>query len=468
MNLLRNGCIGGLLKAKWFPAAAQLLLLAVFLLLVLGGLGVTTTDPDLTQYLRDTNLANLIVWSYWWPVIIIAAVLFGRLWCTVCPMEFITYWAGRIGLRRRVPGILKSGWVVTGFYTLVWVVGIQTLAVNRIPHRMSLYMLLLILVAVDVSLIFERRAFCSYVCPVGHLLGLYALLSPLEWRADDAGVCASCRTKDCVAKKNQYRLAGRSCTSGLYLASITDNRDCLLCTQCLKTCPQENVRFGVRRPLADLLAGVDLRPAQAGFILVLSGFVVYEILSEWPVSFEMMMWGPERLPQALGMTGAMSNLVSATFLFVVVPALVLLIVTTLAKLACGQERVSFGQTAKTFTLLLLPTIAGAHILKSILRMSSHLPYWPGVWADPKGIETAQKMVAGTLVLDTSATDALDPAVSSAAIALLLASLAATVLVFRRTVVGQKLSPGVQAVLCLSTLSYWGIFAVTIFRWRFCP
>jgi polyferredoxin len=468
MNLLRNRWIGGLLKARWFPAGAQVLLLAVFVLLILGGLGVTTTDPDLTQVLRDTNLANLIVWSYWWPVIILAAVLFGRVWCTVCPMELITYWAGRIGLRRRVPGLLRSGWVVTVFYTLVWIVGIQTLAVNRLPHQMSLYLLLLLLVAVDVSLILERRAFCSYVCPVGHLLGLYALLSPFQWRADDAGVCARCRTKDCVAKKNRDRLAGRSCTSGLYPASITDNRDCLLCTQCWKACPHQNVRLGVRRPLADLLAGIELRPAQVGFLLVLSGVVVYEILSEWPVSLAVMMWGPERLTQALGMTGAMSNLVSATFLFVVAPALVLLLVTALARWAGGPERVSFGQAATTFTLLLLPTMAGAHILKSILRMSSRLPCWRGVWADPQGIETAQKMVAGTLVLDTSAADALAPAVSLAAPALLLASLAATVLVFRRMAVRQKLSPGVQAVLGLSTLAYWSIFAVTIFRGRFCP
>ncbi|MCU0916094.1 MAG: 4Fe-4S binding protein [Planctomycetes bacterium] len=465
MNLLRNRWLGGLLKARWFPAAAQVLLLAVFLLLVLGGLGVTATDPDLTQYLRDTNLANLIVWSYWWPVIILAAVLFGRLWCTVCPMEFITYWAGRIGLRRGVPGILKSGWVVTVFYTLVWIVGIQTLAVNRVPHHMSLYLLLLILVAVDVSLLFERRAFCSYVCPVGHLLGLYALLSPLEWRADDAGVCARCRTRDCVAKRNHYRLAGRSCTSGLYPAAIADNRDCLLCTQCWKACPQENVRFGVRRPLADLLAGVELRPAQAGFILVLSGCVVYEILSEWPVSLEIMMWGPERLTRALGTTGALSDLVSATFLFVVAPALVLLMVTALARWACGPERVSFGQMAKTVTLLLLPTTAGAHILKSLLRMSSRIPYWPGALADPQGIETAQAMAAGMRVPDTSATDALDPAVSLIAMALLLASLAATVLVFRRTAVRQRLSPAVQAVLGLSTLSYWSVFAVMIVCWR---
>jgi hypothetical protein len=162
----------------------------------------------------------------------------------------------------------------------------------------------------------------------------------------------------------------------------------------------------------------------------------------------------------------MSNLVSAAFLFIAVPALVLLLVTALARLAHGQERVPFGQTAKTFTLLLLPTIAGAHILKSILRMSSRLPYWSGVLADPRGIETAQGIVAGARVLDTSATDALDPAVSLVALALLLASWAATILVFRRTVVRQKLSPGVQAVLFLSMFSYWSIFAATILGWRF--
>ncbi len=217
-----------------------------------------------------------------------------------------------------------------------------------------------------------------------------------------------------------------------------------------------------------MLAGVDLRPAQVGFILVLAGFVVYEILSEWPVSFEIMMWGPDRLIQALGIGGWIGNLVSATFLFVIVPAVVLSIVAALAKLASGRQRVAFGLTAKTLTLLLLPTIAGAHIIKSILRMSSRLPYWRGVFSDPKGIETAQRMVAGTLVPDKSVTDALDPAVSFAAIALLLVSLAATMLVFRRTVLGQKHKPGVRAVLFVSVLAYWSVFGVTLFRWRFCP
>jgi polyferredoxin len=466
MNMLKIKYIGGLFRARWFPIVPQLFMLAVFVLLVAGGLGVTTNDPDFTDFLRNTNLSNLVVWSYWWPVIIIAAIFLGRLWCAVCPVELITYWAGRIGLRKQVPGILRSGWVVTIFYTLIWIVGVHTLAVNRIPHQMALYMLMLIILAVDISLIFRKRAFCSYVCPVGHLLGLYALVSPFEWRAGDPSVCRSCKTKDCVVKKNHYRLTRRSCTSNLYPATIRDNRDCLLCTQCLKACPYENIRFSVRRPFADFFAAVNLRPAEVGFILLVSGFVIYEILSEWSVSLAILMWLPDRCTHALGLTGSPVNFVSATIMFVVLPVLVLMVVAALAKLASGRKAASFGATAGTFTLLLLPTIAGAHIIKSILRMSSRIGYWRGALSDPKGIETAQRIVAGTLVPDESVTNALEPAVSFAAAALLLAALAATVVIFRRSEAVQKHSPGVKIVLLLSVLAYWAIFDLTILIWRF--
>jgi len=466
MNLLKIKYIGALFKARWFPIVPQLFMLAVFVLLVAGGLGVTADDPDFVYFLRSTNLSNLIVWSYWWPVIIIAAIFFGRLWCMVCPVELITYWAGRIGLRQQVPGILKSGWVVTIFYTLIWIVGVHTLAVNRIPHQMALYMLMLIILAVDISLIFRKRAFCSYVCPVGHLLGLYALMSPFEWRADDQSVCKSCKTKDCVVKKNHYRLTGRSCTSNLYPATIRDNRDCLLCTQCLKSCPYDNLRFSVRRPLADFFTAVNLRPAEVGFILLVGGFVVYEILSEWSVSLAILTWLPYRCTDALGITGSMANFVSAIIMFIVFPALVLLAVASLGRLASGRKAAPLGATVETFALLLLPTVAGVHIIKSILKMSSRIPYWRGALSDPKGIETAQRIVAGTLVLDKSVTNALDPAVSFAAAVVLLVALAATVYIFRRSAVVQKHNTGVKAVLFLFVLAYWGIFGLTIFRWRF--
>lgn len=467
MNLLNVRRVRRLLGSSWFPIVPQLVMLAILGLLVAGGIGVTTDDADFAKWLRNTNLSNLVVWSYWWPSIIIAAILLGRVWCMVCPIELVSYLMTRIGLRRKVPDFLKTGWAMTIFYTLILTVGVHTLAIHRIPQRMATHLLMLLGTAVLVSLIYAKRAFCSHVCPVGHLLGLYALISPFEWGADDPSVCKSCRTKDCFVKKNHDRIVGRSCTSNLYPATIKDNRDCLLCTQCLKACPYDNLRLSTRRPFADFFRDIKLKAAQVGFILLVSGFVVYEVLSEWPVSKAILKWVPDHLVAALGITGSMTGFVSAIVMFIVFPAVLFLVVAALVKMASGKEGASFGTVVKTFALLLLPTMAGAHIIKSLLKMASRIPYWPHVFSDPKGVATAQKIVDETLVLDMSAPDALYPAISFAAAAVLLTALVATLLIFRRSAAVQKLNSGGRAVLLLSSLAYWGIFGFMILRWRFC-
>jgi len=199
---------------------------------------------------------------------------------------------------------------------------------------------------------------------------------------------------------------------------------------------------------------------------LLSGIVVYEILSEWPVSLAILKWVPDRCIDALGIIGSFANFVSAIIMFIVLPVLVLLAVAALARLISGGKAASFGQTVKTFALLLLPTIAGAHVIKSILRMSSQIPHWKNALLDPKGIQTAQGMVAGTLVPDKSVTNVLDPVVSFAAAAVLLVTIAATVQIFRRSAFVQKHGLRVKTVLFLGVLVYWCIFGLTILRWRF--
>jgi len=466
MNLLKNKCIGGLFSSKWFPLVPQLFMLAAFILLIAGGLGITATNPDFIYRLRYTNLANLIVWTLWWPLIIVAAVFVGRFWCTICPMELVTFWASKIGLKKKVPDFLKTGWAVTIFYAIIWIVGVQVIAINRIPHQMSLYMLFLIILAIDVSLIFQKRAFCSYICPIGHMLGLYSLISPFEWRADDLSTCKSCKTNDCVTNKNNYQLNSRSCTSNLYPATISDNRDCLLCTQCLKACPNKNIRFSSRKPFSDFFSDINLRPAQVGFIMLIGAFVVYEIISEWPVSFDIFMWLPEHFIMSLGITGAMANFIWPVMMFVFLPVFFLLILGTFAQLVSGWKKVSFQDATKTFAILLLPTIAGAHIIKSILKMSSHIPYWKQAASDPKGMQTAQSMVDGTLVLDNSLSSVIEPGVSFLIVAILLVSLAATMWIFSKSEMVQKHPAGVKRILLISVLAYWSIFGLTIFNWRF--
>jgi len=78
----------------------QFVMLLVFLLLIYGAIGITTDDKNFAIILRNTNFANLIVWSYWWPLIIVTAILFGRLWCSICPMELITSFLEKSALEK--------------------------------------------------------------------------------------------------------------------------------------------------------------------------------------------------------------------------------------------------------------------------------------------------------------------------------------------------------------------------------
>ena len=45
--------------------------------------------------------------------------------------------------------------------------------------------------ALVLSLVFERRSFCNYLCPIGGFTGLYAQAGPVELRVKDADICAA-------------------------------------------------------------------------------------------------------------------------------------------------------------------------------------------------------------------------------------------------------------------------------------
>jgi len=452
-----------ILKASPFPLVVQGGLLLVFGLIIVGGWGITTDDPAFAKTLRNTNLANLLVWSYWWPIIIIAAVVLGRAWCMVCPMELVATLCSRIGLRRRAPKWLQGGWVITLFYAAILLFGIHTWAVHRIPARMALYMLLLLAAAVVCGLIFEKRAFCSYVCPVGYLLGLYAMVSPLRWTVRDKTTCDTCTGKDCVAKQRRHRLIGRSCTSGLYPATLSDNRQCLLCTQCLKACPYDNPTLVIQKPFADFFRPVRLSGAQTAFVFLVAAFIVYEILSEWDTSKAVLLWGPNRVLAGRSLSTEVYGLARAVILFLLYPAVFFgigaLVVSRLG-------RIPWARAASRLALLLLPVMAAIHLLKALIKMVSRIPYWAHVFRDPAGVQTAERIMQNGSVLDKTLANALGPAVTAAAVILLLVALGAVLAITRKSPALDDVSTRGRWALALVTLLYWGLFAVTIVAWRF--
>ncbi|MCD6308202.1 MAG: 4Fe-4S binding protein [Candidatus Latescibacteria bacterium] len=415
---------------KLFPAALQFSALFVFIMLIGLGWGITTDDPAFAKILRNTNLANLIVWSFWWPLIIAASVLFGRLWCTVCPMELIQFLLNRVGLKRPLPKFLRSGWIITLLYALVLVVGIEMFSIHRIPHRMSLYMTGLFGLTILVSLVYEKRGFCTGFCPVGHLLGLYSMNAGMELRVRDRAVCDACSDKPCVNKKRDYVWYGRACQSYLFPGSLRNNRDCILCTQCIKACPHDNVTFRFRRPLADFAAKIRLSIPQIGFIFIVFAFAFSEVVTEWSRSASWYKTPYHALVGVLGLPSPWDAGAAGILMFVVTPFVVLTLVSWIQGV--------FGRSGGPFSTLavyiasFIPLIASVHFAKAVVKSVSRFQYIPGILADPAGVVTARALYSGALTLGGGWQGTLNIIARSSAIGIMAAGGVAAVYLLVRT------------------------------------
>jgi len=451
--------INKLFKRKYFLLSLQFITLFVFVLLIYGSIGITTNDSSFAKILRNTNLSNLLVWSYWWPLIIASAILFGRYWCSICPMELVTSFFGKIGLRNKPGKLLKSGWVITTFYAIILILGIHTLAIHRIPHFMAIYMLLLFTIAVVVGLIWEKRTFCTYVCPIGHLLGLYSLLSFSKLRVKDEKVCNTCEKKECIQKISHYKLVGRSCTSELYPPKLTDNRDCILCGQCFKSCSKDNIAIQ-KQKFGDVFSTISLKWAEIAFFIIVSGFVVYEILSEWLVTKKIIMTIPNWVNNYFEITGNWAGTIKALLLFILLPLAFYLLFVLAKKLLAGESyRGAFTQ----LVLAILPITASMHLLKALFKTTSRIPYWDYVFSDPVGVTTAEKILDGSLTLHNDAlNDIISPTISIVTIPIAILGLVLSLYIITKQTHKNNMS---KAITIIAVLAYSSVFIVTFISWK---
>ena len=97
-------------------------------------------------------------------------------------------------------------------------------------------LLALFVLAFALSLVFERRAFCSALCPIGGFSGMYAKTAPIELRVIEPAVCAAHAEKTCY----------QACPWGLYPLALKDSSQCGLCMECLRVCPSDNIALNLR------------------------------------------------------------------------------------------------------------------------------------------------------------------------------------------------------------------------------
>lgn len=229
---------------------------------------------------RAHNGALNLFWAWWWPLILLAYPLVGRLWCAICPFmvwgEIAQKLAGALGWQpRRWPRgnhdrwaapVLAAGFAAILLWEAVW-------NLENTAWLSSCLLLLITAGAVLGSLLFEKRFWCRYLCPVGGMNGLFAKLAISELRAEVGTCSGSCSTYGCFKGGPAVGegLATAGCPLGTHPAHLADNRNCVLCLTCAAACPHRSVQLRLRPPAADLQREMDAPEAEAGLILVLAG-----------------------------------------------------------------------------------------------------------------------------------------------------------------------------------------------------
>jgi transcriptional regulator with AAA-type ATPase domain len=272
------------LLSDWWPQRTWILMMLVFVpVTLMGFIGPQGRDESITLHL---------FWAWWWPFYLLLFPILGRLWCSVCPFMITAEWLRNLSLwifpRSLKPWNTKAlnrwgaWWLWAGFVAIyIWE------KLWDLPHSAYLSAWLLMIItggAIIFSLIYERRLWCRYLCPIGGMNGLFAKLSVVELRSTQQVCGSQCSTFGCYKGSDATPVnfpdplptegqATGGCPLYSHPAQLKDNRDCMFCMTCLKACPNRSVQLNLRFPAADILENHQPFWAEVALLVLLLGGV---------------------------------------------------------------------------------------------------------------------------------------------------------------------------------------------------
>jgi plastocyanin len=258
-ELTRFQWVRSMLKQRWFQFVLILPNLAFFAVIMMAAFFGTPVG--------NANFAIIYVWIVWWAALKFFFIpIGGRLWCTMCPLPLPGDWLdhrtfvkkGRerpVSLARKLwPRSLRNLWPQNlGF---LGVCLFSAIILTR-PLATGIVLAVFIIGAAVTSVMYGRRIFCRYLCPVSGFTGMYAMVAPIEIRVKDPQVCAEHTEKTCI----QGNAHGYGCPWLNYPGNLERNAFCGMCTECFKSCPKDNLALNLRPFGRDLFVvkgrGVD-------------------------------------------------------------------------------------------------------------------------------------------------------------------------------------------------------------------
>lgn len=278
---------------KWRPLqfTCTLPLLAGLMVMILAGFFGTKVG--------GRNVAVMLTWIVWISMLALFLVpLGGRIWCMICPLPVLGEYLQRgattevragkrgrfgnrfFGLGRHWPRALSGPWLRLFFFLIL---GTLSASLAGQPKWTAITLMIMVAAGIFMSLVWELRSFCRYVCPVAAFISAYSTVSRLMVRKRDPKVCKNCKDKPCF----KGNATGWACPYGLMVARIDQNADCGMCAECFKSCPSDNVSLAWRRgPWTEQFRSYG-EAWQAIVLLVLAIAYSLTVHSPWPVMRDM-------------------------------------------------------------------------------------------------------------------------------------------------------------------------------------
>jgi hypothetical protein len=341
----------------------------------------------------NSNIAIIVVWILWWFALkAIFVPLGGRLWCMVCPLPAPAEWLSRksftavhyvskpvrrlhhrfVGLQKDWPRKLRNMWLQNFIFLAMISFGI--ILITR-PVATAILFLLILAVTLLLTVFFRHRVFCLYLCPVGGFLGNYSMASITEIRAIDPDVCRKHKDKCCYSGGKN----GWACPWNQYVGKMSRNNHCGCCTECIKSCPKDNVGIFLRPFGSDLkLKGYD---EMYNIIIMLVVAIAFSITMLGPWGF---------IKGAANITENRQLFPFLIYIFTLwVSALVLFpgvfILTVKGARWLGGETVNFRTLALRLAYILIPVGIFAWIAFSLASVMINYNYVLIVLSDPLGL-----------------------------------------------------------------------------------
>lgn len=365
MNLLEIPWIGKAFRSRLYPTLFQWITVLLFVVLLVSML----FGPDNS----GQNFGMAFTWTVWWPLLPLSFVVFGRLWCAVCPFAWITDRVQRVvGVRLAVPRFLRryGPWVIAGLFIVVSYLD-EAWGFDDDARKTAYLLLVVLATVVFFAAFYERRTFCRHVCFIGAFASLYSRAGVLELHADPAR-CRSCRTQDCYRGGD----GGPGCPVFLFAPGVANSASCHLCASCVKICPHDAVRLDVRKPTAELWRIRHPHVREAVLVMIVTGVVLIEQaarLGGWN-HLVMTVAGMLRVNPYISFPFVYAALLAV---FIGVPLLGLLSASWASQaLGDGGTASGVGENFSLFGWAVVPLLIGSHVaycLDLLLMRSRSVP-----------------------------------------------------------------------------------------------